>query len=407
MRNHLLILLTEHSTLIDWAIFDESGHITEFATEVTLETLTTAKIGIIVLIPSTQLTITQVAIPSKRWQQIIQAVPYALEEQLAEEVDNLHFAVGKRESHVNFVTVAVIARAVLDAYQQAFKTVNLTPTLLTPDVLAVPKPVNGWGIIYVKNKVLVRTDVQSGFSIEIESLTVILQAVLLSAHPPEQLVIFRDNLPTPDLLEILQSFDIPIVEQIHEQGVLGWFTQELSRHKPLNLLQGNYQPTSKLIELWRPWRLTALLLLIWMLLFFAEQGVDYHQLLLQQQQLSTQIEQIYRQTFPEARRIVDPRAQMEQQLKQLQAQQNREQSTENFLAFFQPLSVSFRQVDGLTIKQLDYQAGRFEIQLTAVNSQKLEQLKKQLNNSGLNADVHVASSQQGVVDSQLRVWKEK
>lgn len=406
MRNNLLILSENNEIpLVDWVTFDALGQITDFATEVALETLSVSKGLTIALVPSTQLTIMQVAIPSKRWQQVVQAVPYALEEQLAEEVEKLHFALGKRESHSNFITVAVIARAVLEAYQQSFKTINLTPSLLIPDVLAVPKPVTGWGMMPFKNRILVRTGLQTGFAIEIESLAVVLQTALVEVHPPEQIVIFRDIQPTLNLLEILQTFDIPIVEQVHEQGIVGWFAQELSKHKPLNLLQGDYRPTSKVAVLWRPWRLTASLLLVWILLFFIEQGMNYQHLRQQHQQLSEQIEQIYRQTFPEARKIVDPRAQMEQQLKRLGTQPDQGKSAEDFLALFQSLSVPFSQLNGLTIQQLDYQAGRFDIQLTSTDLQVLEQLKSRIRGSGLMVEIQVASSRRDAVESQLRVWK--
>lgn len=407
MRRKTLILFNETTPFIDWATFDATGRITQCATAVALETLTTTQEKIIALIPSTQLTLLQVAIPSKRRQQIEQAVPYALEEQIAEEIEHLHFALGERETHTNFISVAVISRRVMEAYQRVLKTAKITPTLLTPDVFAVPKPHNGWGIIYYNERVLVRTGGQTGFAIEKENLAIVIQAALTDRQPPEQFTLYQDIQTETELLEILQSFDIPVIEQIHEHGNLGWFAQTLSKYKSLNLLQGKYQPTNKFIELWRPWQVTAWLLLGWILLFFLEQGKHYHQLYQQSQQLTTQIEQHYRQTFPEARRIVDPRAQMEQQLKQLQTQQNRQPPTENFLAKIQQISSPFNQLKDITIKQLNYQAGHFEIQLTAMHLQELETLKNHLNKLGFAVDAQIISHQQNNIDSQLSINTEK
>lgn len=399
MRARLLLVFHEDINFVDWATFSANGQVIDFKIAVTLESLLPIKAPTIALIPSTQLTITQVTIPSRRWQQVLQAVPYAVEDQLAEEIEQLHFAVKKLPSAA--VSVAIINRILMDTYQAILKSVKVTH--LTPDVLAIPKPTNGWGILQYQNRVLVRTDVDSGFATEMDTLVPVLQAALANGPIPEQWVIFNTTSATTGLCEILQIFDIPIVEQQHSQALLGWFTECLSQNKPFNLLQGDYQLKHPLSALWQPWRLTVWLGIGLISILLVERGIDYQKLRQQQQQLTTDIIQIYQHTFPKTRKIVDPRAQMAQQLKQLQAKQG--QSPENFLVLLQQINAPFKQIAGLTIQQLDYQKGQFNIRLTAKNLRELETLKQQLNTLGFMADIQVATHRQTVVDSQLRIWR--
>ena len=49
---------------------------------------------VLVLMPGTDCLLTSVRIPGRNRKKILQAVPYALEEQLSDDVEKLHFAVG-------------------------------------------------------------------------------------------------------------------------------------------------------------------------------------------------------------------------------------------------------------------------------------------------------------------------
>src|SRR5688572_13130693 len=50
------------------------------------------------LVPGTDVLVTEADVPVKSGAKLHQVVPYALEEQLAEDIEALHFAVGKRQA---------------------------------------------------------------------------------------------------------------------------------------------------------------------------------------------------------------------------------------------------------------------------------------------------------------------
>jgi len=391
MRHTLLIHL-QPDNQVNWATFDATGSVIDSATHVPLDTVPRQHRHPLVLIPGTDVLLTQTNISSKQQQKIIQAVPYALEDQLAEEVENLHFALGKRAQ--GNIPVAVIARRQMDAYIQQLSAVGITPAALIPDMLAVPKPAEGWGVLYLNNILLVRTDLHAGFAIELDCFDPALDA-------PQQITVFSDTANRGRALSDLHG--IAVIEKRQKQGILAWLAQGLIENQPLNLLQGDYRPQDKIASLLRPWRLTAFLLLLWGGLDVGKQWIEYQQLSQQRQALNRQIEKVFRDTFPEARKIVNPRVQMEQRLKALAAQQGRRAQDNNFLSILNKISTPLSRTPGFNLKHIDYRQGRFDLQLEVANLQALENLKQGIRKKGLTVEIQSAVSRNGLVESRLRI----
>jgi general secretion pathway protein L len=402
MRHSLLIRPHQDPNQVSWAIFNNKGQILDSAFNVPIATV--PKHPAWVLIPGTDVLLTQAEIPSKQRQRIIQAVPYALEDQLIDDIENLHFAVGRREPASGLIAVAVLARTQMETYLQSLHLAGIMPTVLMPDILAVPKPDDGWGMLFFDNIVLVRTGLHTGFAIELPSLETVLQMALQNAQPPSQLTVFKGPQPI-DTLRDLQTLGIPILENTNDSGELAWLAQGLLANPPLNLLQGDYRPVDKIITLWRPWRLTGALLTLWGGLLLGEEWLKYQQLRQLSQALNVTIEQIYRDTFPQARKIVNPRVQMEQQLKSLRAQQTSTTQRENFLSLLTQLSTPFKQTAGLEVKRIDYQPGVFNIELLVPHWQALEQFKQNLTTVGFSAKIQTATNRNNRIESRLRVEK--
>ena len=64
--------------------------------------------------PGTDVLLAEPEVPVKAGAKLAQVVPYALEEQLAEDIENLHFAVGKRAQDSLTTPVAVVPRTLME-----------------------------------------------------------------------------------------------------------------------------------------------------------------------------------------------------------------------------------------------------------------------------------------------------
>ena len=69
-----------------------------------------------VLVPGAEVLLAEPEVPVRAGAKVQQLVPYALEEHLAEDIDELHFAVGKRIGESARAPVAVVARAPIEAW---------------------------------------------------------------------------------------------------------------------------------------------------------------------------------------------------------------------------------------------------------------------------------------------------
>ncbi|MEZ5670871.1 MAG: type II secretion system protein GspL [Thiotrichaceae bacterium] len=156
MRTTTLLIHFHHITLLDWAVFDSQQHLLHHATETTLATIPIHENQqVIVLLPNTEILLTQVELPTVQRHRLQQAVPYALEEQLAEDIEQLHFALGIRDAEKR-LSVAVMAQKHLDSYLNALGELHIVPNLVLPEVLSLPLISDGWSLMLHRERVLVR-----------------------------------------------------------------------------------------------------------------------------------------------------------------------------------------------------------------------------------------------------------
>jgi len=112
-----------------------------------------------------------------------------------------------------------------------------------------------------------------------------------------------------------------------------------------------------------------------LLLGVANQGIEYAQLHTQQQQLQQQMTSLYRQLFPEEKRVINPRVQLKQHLDALQ----QTPLSNSFLSQLASLAPLLHQTSGLELQQLQFDSSKqeFRLQISARDFQTLEQFRQQ------------------------------
>ena len=144
----------------------------------------------------------------------------------------------------------------------------------------------------------------------------------------------------------------------------------------INLLQGAFRKVSPWKKQWARWRLPAVLAGVLLLLFVANQGIEYLKLRQQQQQLQQQMTSLYRQMFPEEKRVVNPRAQLKQHLEDLQLVP----VTDSFLSQLALLAPLLQKTQDVTLQQLRFEADKqeFRLQISAKDFAMLGQFRNQV-----------------------------
>jgi len=356
---------------------------------------------VVVLVPGIDCLLTQATIPGRNRQKLLRAVPFALEEQLIEDVENSHFALGPALPGGRY-PVVVIATRRIDAILDACRSVGLDVYQMVPDLLAVPCTGDAVCVVIDGDLALVRTGPYSGFVVETENLGLMLAAEEQPEDSPARPVSIQipAGAVLPELGEAAATAEI----SRYEGSALMLFSQGMGGGI-IDLLQGVYSRNQEWGKLWRPWRATAALLLAGVLLSNIVTGVDYFRLRNEREELNARMKSVFLESFPGTLRVVDPRVQMQQQLEQLQ---RRAGSGGRFLTLLARSADVLRTAKDIEIAGASYRAGRLDVDLTAANLQVLDQLKQALSAHGLEVEIQSAAADAGQrVKSRLRIQGSK
>lgn len=287
------------------------------------------------------------------WQR--KALPYAVEPLLAEDVEDLHLALGETLSDGRQRVVG-INRSLLEGWLQYLRGKGAQVSAIHVDADLLPNEVTTlcWG----NNRCLLAgTD------------------ELRLALAPAQLPALLQRLPGP--CRVLHASDVtPLLApaahvslQALDVALPTWMVARTAH--ALDLAQGSFAPASRLqLRNWKPvaWALAAVLV--------AQLAFDgLHIWLLQQQTAGYQQvnESIYKGLFPQERRIVNLKAQFDQHLQQ-------GASTTRLDALLASVAEAMPAESGLQVRQLRFDAGSGELtlQLQGGDAAAFESLQQRL-----------------------------
>ncbi len=353
---------------------------------------------VVMFAPASELILLHAQVPGRNRARMLQALPYALEEQLAEDVERLHFAAGEEDE--NGIAVAIVAKTKLDAWLSMLHAVGIEPDAIVPDVMAVPWHQGQWSVVLDGEHCLVRTGTASGWAAERENLPNLLRIAFGNAASPEQLALYGrpDEKRTSDL----DSLAVPLQWQSYSRDTLVLLAEHFRPGSSINLLQGAYRRLGETANSGRRWRgvaaLGAILIAVQLGTLFAEN----HRLEQRTARTAKQIDDLFRADFPDIKRLVNAKAQMQQQLEALR-NAARGPRNSDFLQLLQYAGPSLHQTDKVELRRLHYADQRLDVELGAPDFQTLDKLKRELLNKGLEVEIDSASAEEKGVAGRLRV----
>lgn len=353
---------------------------------------------VIVLVPGAEVVLARVNIPTRNRGRMAAAVPYLLEEQLAADVDESHFALGERDE-AGQVAVAVVGRARVDGWLARLKEAGVQPDRMIPDLLLLPYQDGEWSLLFEPDGVLVRSASQGGLGIDAPNTGFMLQRALAESEAkPERLRVWRaEGVPAA---VVPDDLGIEISDEALRVPALVFLAGQAHDPSAINLLQGPYSRSERIGRVWRPWRPVAALLAVWLVIQLGMTIFHSRQLAAEQARLREEIDQIYLQTFPDAKRVVDAKAQMEQRLKGLRGGGN----TGDFIKLLAAVSGPASALGGVSIDHLSYKDGEINLALGIADLQRLDQLKERLAaETHMTVEIQSATSRANGVDARLQI----
>ncbi|MES9970495.1 MAG: type II secretion system protein GspL [Candidatus Thiodiazotropha sp.] len=358
----------------------------------------------LVIIPATELLITEVKIPTKNRQRLIQAIPFSLENELTEDISQLHFAAGNIDKE-NVTPVLVIARQRLEHWLGIFESAGIQPIGIYVDLLLLPYESDAW-TLYQDDQILnVRTSRERGFSVDAingeATLSLALQQEGEDTPNSIDLYHLRDSDDLIDLTRLDGDYEISTRQIDSHAELTTRLADNLFEKQQINLLQGDYLRVDKLTLQWKRWLPAAVLAAIFIGLSLLLSIQEYREYKQQSVALQSQIRATFQQAFPEVKRIVDPKVQMEQKLKQLRRGESG--SFIQFASLFVPTASVIKSSANTTLESISFRDGKLDLQLTIKELQALETLKQTIEAKKLAVEIRTANATGNQVTSHIRI----
>ncbi len=396
MADKFIIYLGHKGEAVQWAVTNPGTHAVMEEGRGTLAEAAEVAHGrrVVALVPSDEVLLSKVVVPSRNPGKVRLAAPNLLEESLSDDIDDLHYAIGTHHTG-DVYPVVIMARARIEYYQHLLSEAGIRIEKLMPSVLALPYADRHWSVLQEGDEVVVRESEYIGFSCAPDNLDLFFKQALREVDDADMPVVhtFQDEVNIPTALNVA-------VERQQAVSLMHVFAEGIAQGLVINLLQGEFKALRKENPVWKKWRRTALLAAALGVLWLGSAMYQAYQLKQSNEALLEQINQVYRQTFPGSR-LVNPRAQMKQKLAALQGGNTRRSG--NFLATLDSAAAQLSGADDSTVKGLSFRNGSMDFDIQVANLKSLENLKSQLATAGLNAEVLTAKSADGVVNGRIRV----
>ena len=361
-----------------------------------------ANAEVIVLVPSDDVVNLLADLPARttgRWQL---AVPYAIEEQLADNIEDMHVAVGERPADGSHVPVSVIARDRLQQYLAALEAAGISPAALYPESALMPANPGQIVALLLGDSVLVRLQDGTHCTVPADPLGAAFdiacggepahRSLLLYAAPAEWQS--RSN-----QVDALRERFVTVKVQLLPQGPLPLFAQQLPQARPINLLQGDYASSVNSGAVWQEWRVAAVLALVLLGLFGGSQWLKWSRLRAAERQVDASLTELGRSLLADAA-PADPALLRRAVMSRLSGAAAGDDVA---LALMTALANARSAAPQARIESLRFQNGALEIKMRAENADSLERINTQLRAGGLQAELLSGAAADSGYDGQIRI----
>jgi len=387
-------LLLDHSTGVVRARGD--GELSQLTPE--LEELQFSG-SIRLMIPGDTVLLTSAKVPSKNRRQIIQAVPFIVEEELATDVDDLHFAIGDRDSD-GMVQVGVVDHSQLRFWIDQLNEAGLSPDLARVDSILVPYQEGGISVFLGSERVILRPTRDTALVCDRTSISELLQIIRLQRKDAPVSVYVEPGSDNDDvisqqlLVESEQSGD-PIVADylLFECCCRGY------QDSSLEFLHGDFkvqQKTRRKTSVWQTAAVLATAGFVLHLLLLLSEGVYLSR---QAEQLSAQATSLYQEVFPQDKNVRDLRRRWRAHLGK--------GGSETDAAFLEAFGVAASRLpdSNLILETINFNESRGDLvlQVQGERSEALVNYSEQLKEAGLAAEIGTISQDDNSVKGSVKI----
>jgi general secretion pathway protein L len=378
-----------------WMVCNSDGHVIVNAMSGELLQAATMSLGrqVAVILPSGEALVTESDAPPKSAAKLAQIIPYALEERVADEIENLHFALGDRDPTTGRVPVVVIDRERVNERLAELRAAGLDPTALYSEASLLPA---------VPGQMIALLDGDTLTLRSAEAPPLVMPA--LSIGDAFEIALAGQPAPVPGLeaaapgLLIYAGHDewqahqhtvdawrdrfTGVKVQLLPDGPLSLLAPAAASGEAVNILQGAHSVGSPVERGWRAWRIAAALAGVLLCLHLGSKVFELQRLKKTEAALNTSIEDAFRAAMPGALNTNDARRRIAHRLEEV-----RSGGGGSLLPALAALAIARGAAPSTTIEGINYREGVLDLRVIAPDAASLDAISQQLRSANWQADI--------------------
>lgn len=347
---------------------------------------------VVAVLPGTATLLLHATLPPGRESTIAKALPFAVEDRLAEDPADLVFA-QVRPGGGPERAVAVMHRDLLERALEALRTAGATVVAAIPEPLLLPATEAGWTVLVRDTVAVVRTGATSGFAVELDTLADVLACADVTQPRAVTLYAPAGAPPLPDFG----------VGTTIERIAVGHPMEALTDGPDVRTAPSFVARESRYTAL-RSARFAAAAAAVLLLAGAVYTGVQWRaagELAAERDALRAAQERHYREAFPAAGRIVDVVLQARQRL---EARQRRTRDGLDFLDAVYLAGLHTRTGDrAIEFNSVSFRDGVLNVQVNSRSAGEVEAYRNALLAENLTAELLSAQSSAHGVVGRLRI----
>lgn len=347
--------------------------------------------NIVVTVPAEHVLSLSVEVPGRSVGQIRRALPFVVEEYVTTDIETMHLAAGELRrgapSRVNLLETSL-----LDGWLACLAELGIRPGYLFSEAELLPVADRQATLLLDGDRVLVRTPDQAA-AVDRDNLVLAVDALDV-----DRVLVVFGTLTDIEQSQLAQERELETVQTPGADTVLEYIAAHWRTADAVNLLQGAYRPRQPSNPIWQRWRAVAALAGVWIVVALLTRTAEAVYADRQADRLEAQAEALYRDIFPNERRVINPRRQLQAKLGE-----RTDDGGGDLLGLLGPLAATMGPGTRINSFSFDQDRGEISVDVFIEAYDTLDRIKEGLSQSGVPLEVITAEQQRDGVRARVRL----
>ena len=402
MKTYTLIQLdTQSPNNSQWVSINDSG---EFLDSVSKGNISEIDIGnkqnsVIVILPGEEIHHAVLTLPIKSEKKLTKAIPFAMEDRLADEIEKTHFA--HKRLNNDLIQICAINASKLKAFLKTLKSNNIHASAITSDALCVPKIEKTITLLIDSSRIHINNGFDKVFTFEsidiINAVNIVnkdnnIRDIQIFINKEDESLLNKFD----QLRESFRNVDVNILQN----GPFQKYSQVIVNHNYIDLLQGKYKDKKDIAQIFKPWRKTASLFLLFVSLLLINNLMSIYSLNKYERELSAKFLNQYKYFNPRADNVSDP-------LRIISSIKNNNIEITDESSFIEGLSFisdAIKNNNNASLSSINFQNNNFNIRLQTPNVSILDSIQRNIDrNRDYQAKILTTNQIDDAIESRIEI----